>query len=213
MYGGVLRLMEAVTLRVKDVDLATRSIAVRAGKGGKDRITVLPERLVVPLKQHLRAVEHRWRADTRDPGFGVLIPDAFSRTVPAAKRAFEWYWLFPATRAWVGRGPGERGRHHMHETAVQKAVAAAAHTARIPKRVTCHTFRHSFATHLLESGYDIRTIQELLGHKDVNTTMIYTHVLNRGGRGVRSPLEGLGPYLQADSERTRDRPRRNDRSA
>jgi len=190
MYGGGLRLMEAVTLRVKDLNLTDRSITIRSGKGRKDRNTVLPERSIASLREHLAESERLWRADLRDAAFGVELPGAFGRKVPSAARAWEWYWVFPASRTYIDRATGEHRRHHLHETVVQKAVVAAAHAARIGRRVTCHSLRHSFATHLLESGYDIRTIQESLGHSDVSTTMIYTHVLNRGGRGVRSPADG-----------------------
>jgi integron integrase len=190
MYGSGLRLMETLTLRVKDVDLAARSITVRAGKGGKDRVTVLPERAVDLLKEQLSYVERLRSEDLREAGFGVVVPAALSRKLPGAARSLSWYWLFPARRTYVERPSGIRRRHHVHETAVQRAVSAAGAACGLRKRVTCHAFRHSFATHLLEAGYDIRTIQELLGHTDVSTTMAYTHVLNRPGRGVRSPADG-----------------------
>jgi len=198
LYGGGLRLMEALTLRVKDVDLESESITVRGGKGGKDRVTVLPKRAVEPLRAHVRRVGNLWRRDMRLADFALELPDAFERKSPSAARDFRWYWLFPARRLRSGGKSGEhRGnaaggltRSHMHATALQRAVSTAVGLAGITKRVGCHTFRHSFATHMLASGYDIRTIQELLGHKDVSTTMIYTHVLNRGGRGVRSPADG-----------------------
>jgi integron integrase len=189
MYGSGLRLMEAVSLRVKDVDFATRAITVRSGKGGKDRVTMLPESIVPQLQAHLEWAERGFREDLKDPRFGVALPDAMARKVPSARRAFLWSWVFPAHRVYVDSATGERRRHHLHESVVQKAVSRAARAAGLRKRVTCHSLRHSFATHLLESGYDIRTIQELLGHSDVSTTMLYTHVLNRGGRGVRSPAD------------------------
>ncbi|HEX9565231.1 MAG TPA: integron integrase [Gemmatimonadaceae bacterium] len=189
MYGSGLRVTEAVSLRVKDVDFASRSVTVRSGKGSKDRITVLSERLVEPLREQLELARASWRNDLADPRFGVALPGALGRKVPAAPRQFAWYWLFPATRVYRDRATGAPRRHHLHQTGVQRAVALAARASRVNKRVTCHTFRHSFATHLLEAGYDIRTIQELMGHSDVSTTMIYTHVLNRGGRGVQSPAD------------------------
>ena len=200
MYGAGLRLMEAVSLRVKDVDMASRSITVRGGKGQKDRVTVLPEQLVGPLREHLAVVERLWRSDMRDPAFGVELPGAIARKPPSAPRAFNWYWIFPARRAYLDRASGAHRRHHLHETSIQRAVAVAARVSRVRKRVTCHAFRHSFATHLLEAGYDIRTIQELMGHADVRTTMLYTHVLNRGGRGVRSPADGLGAALPSGGD-------------
>ena len=189
MYGSGLRLMEAVTLRVKDVDLESRAVTVRSGKGGKDRVTMLAESLVAPLREHLEAIERRFAEDLRDARFNVVIPDAIARKIPGAGRAFQWSWLFPASRVYADSATGSVRRHHLHESGVQRAVSAAARAAGLRKRANCHSLRHSFATHLLEAGYDIRTIQELLGHADVSTTMVYTHVLNRGGRGVRSPID------------------------
>jgi integron integrase len=189
MYGSGLRVTEAVSLRVKDVDVQSRAVTVRSGKGEKDRVTVLPERLVEPLVDKLDRSRRCWMEDLRDPRFAVDLPDGFARKSPNAGRQFGWYWVFPATRVYRDEKSGELRRHHLHQTGVQRAVALAAGAANITKRVTCHTFRHSFATHLLEAGYDIRTIQELMGHADVSTTMLYTHVLNRGGRGVRSPAD------------------------
>lgn len=195
MYGGGLRISEAVSLRVKDVDFGARTITVRGGKGDRDRVTVLPERLVPVLRRHLKAVDRLWREDLRERAFAVEVPGAMARKAPSAPRSWEWYWVFPAARTYA-RPDGGRRRHHVHKTVVQRAVVAVGQAMRLGKRVTCHAFRHSFATHLLEAGYDIRTIQELLGHRDVNTTMIYTHVLNRGGRGVRSPLDGFSAPSQ-----------------
>jgi integron integrase len=189
LYGSGLRLMECVRLRVKDVDFAQRQIVVRDGKGGKDRLTLLPERLVVPLQEHLRRVQLLHRQDLRE-GYGqVFLPTAFERKAANASRDWIWQYVFVAEQRSSDPRSGAVRRHHLDESGLQKAVKRAAQLADIPKRVTCHTFRHSFATHLLEDGYDIRTVQELLGHRDVATTMIYTHVLNRGGRGVRSPLD------------------------
>jgi integron integrase len=189
MYGSGLRLSEAIGLRVKDVDVESRAVTVRSGKGGKDRVTVLPERLVDPIGEQVSHARRCWQQDMTDPRFAVALPDALSRKAPGAARQFRWYWLFPATRVYHDPETGATRRHHLHPTSVQRSVTLAATAAGIQKRVTCHTFRHSFATHLLEAGYDIRTIQELMGHADVSTTMIYTHVLNRGGRGVRSPAD------------------------
>ena len=189
LYGAGLRLREAMTLRVKDVDLERGEIRVRDGKGRKDRVTVLPRSLVAPLRRQLATAEQMHRRDLAAGGGAVALPGALERKLPSAARAWGWQWLVPATRCYRDPSSGVRRRHHLHESVLQRAVHTAALRSGLSKRVTCHTFRHSFATHLLEDGYDIRTVQELLGHRDVRTTMIYTHVLNRGGRGVRSPLD------------------------
>ena len=189
LYGSGLRLMECCRLRVKDVDLERREIVVRAGKGQKDRRTMLPERLVAPVRRHLVDVREQHEIDLRRGAGVVELPGALDRKLPGASRDWVWQWIFPATRPYYHKETAIWRRHHLHETVLQGAVREAALRAGITKRVSCHTFRHSFATHLLEGGYDIRTIQELLGHKDVSTTMIYTHVLNRGGLAVHSPLD------------------------
>ena len=190
LYGAGLRLMECLRLRVKDVDFSRDEITVRQGKGGKDRVTMLPESVKKPLKEHLRAVSDIHAGDLADGWGRAPLPHSLDRKYPNAPADWAWQWVFPQFGRWKNLKTGEEGRHHIHETLVQRAVKQAVSEASIVKHVGCHTFRHSFATHLLEAGYDIRTIQELLGHKDVRTTMIYTHVLNKGGRGVRSPLDG-----------------------
>ncbi len=190
LYGSGLRLMEALRLRVKDLDLSRNEILVRDGKGQKDRLTMLPAALKADLAAHLRTVRNRHEAELARGGGDVHLPDAIRIKYPRAAKSWAWQYVFPAGRESTDPRSGEVRRHHLPETAVQRAVKKAVADAGVAKLASCHTLRHSFATHLLESGYDIRTIQELLGHRDVATTMIYTHVLNTGGRGVRSPLDG-----------------------
>jgi len=191
MYGAGLRLMECLRLRVQDIDFSRHEIMVRDGKGAKDRITILPELLKQPLSDHLKDVKRIHDRDLADGWGRVLLPGALDRKYPNAPAEWRWQWVFPQENRWTNTKTGEEGRHHIDESLIQKAVKSAAFHAQLIKRATCHTFRHSFATHLLEAGYDIRTIQELMGHKDVSTTMIYTHVLNKGGHGVKSPADGL----------------------
>ncbi len=191
LYGTGMRVLEALRLRVKDVDFDLRTLTVREGKGGKDRVTVLPERLVEPLKAHLAQVRALHARDL-DEGFGeAALPDALALKYRGAGKQWGWQWVFPSAQRSADPRSGAIRRHHLHLESVQKAMRKAARSVDLAKPVSPHTMRHAFATHLLMSGHDIRTIQELLGHKEVETTMIYTHVLNRGGRGVMSPLDRL----------------------
>ncbi|MBL8078403.1 MAG: integron integrase [Anaerolineales bacterium] len=189
MYGSGLRLMECVRLRVKDLDFANRQIIVREGKGEDDRVTPFPDSLLEPLRLHLKSVKAIHEKDLHSGHGAVYLPYALSAKYPNANREFAWQYVFPAADLSVDPASGITRRHHLHENNLQKAVKQAAKLAKIDKPVSPHTFRHSFATHLLQNGYDIRTVQELLGHKDVKTTMIYTHVLQRGGLAVKSPLD------------------------
>jgi integron integrase len=192
LYGSGLRLLEGLQLRIKDLDFRRGEVLVRDPKGRHDRVTTLPRVIDIPLRAHLEKVRRIHDEDLR-LGFGsVVLPTAIDRKFPNADRDWVWQWVFPATSRYVDEARGTERRHHLHESAVQRAVHAAAMKAGMTKRVTCHTFRHSFATHLLERGQDIRTVQELLGHRQVATTMIYTHVLRLGAKGVRSPLDIAG---------------------
>lgn len=203
LYGSGLRLMECLRLRVKDIDFDRGEVTVRRGKGMKDRVTMLPQGVRKPLIAHLQRVRQRHGEDLARGLGRVVLPGALDRKYPRARGEWGWQWVFPATRLYRDAESGERRRHHIHATALQRAMREAVLAAGIPKPASCHTLRHSFATHLLEAGYDIRTIQELMGHSDVTTTMSYTHVLNRGGWGVASPLDRMG---------LRPRPRLRERS-
>ena len=199
MYGSGLRLMECLRMRVKDIDFENHRILVYDGKGGDDRVTMLPDSIVAFLREHLARVKAIHQKDLAAGLGSVYMPFGLNEKIPTAHREWIWQYVFPASTPSIDPETGMLRRHHIHETALQKAIRAATQLAGIDKRVTPHTFRHSFATHLLESGYDIRTVQELLGHKDVKTTMIYTHVLQRGGLAVKSPLDQIreqkGAYI------------------
>jgi integron integrase len=189
LYGSGLRLMECLRLRIKDIDFTYAQLTVRDGKGEKDRVTMLPGSLKQALVRHLQKVK-LLHDDDLSAGFGeVFLPYALARKYPNAPKHWGWQYVFPAAARSIDPRSGKQRRHHLSETSIQKATKKAMNKAGIVKHASCHTFRHSFATHLLEQGYDIRTVQELLGHKDVRTTMIYTHVLNRGGKGVLSPMD------------------------
>jgi integron integrase len=189
LYGSGLRLNECLSLRIKDIDFAQSQILIRSGKGGKDRITLLPQTTIAPLRLQLQQAQQLHQQDL-EQGYGAtVLPFAYDRKQPNVDRQWIWQYVFPSSTRCKDPRSGKIVRYHLHESSLQKAVKQAVRQTQIPKRVSCHTFRHSFATHLLQNGYDIRTVQELLGHKDVKTTMIYTHVLNRGGRGVVSPLD------------------------
>jgi len=191
LYGSGLRLMECLRLRVADLDLQRNEITVRDGKGAKGRVTMLPSALNQPVRQHLLEVRRLHERDVAEGWGRVVLPAALDRKYPSAPTEWAWQWVFPQQRRWRDPVSGEQGRDHVHETVLQREVKIAVRRSGIAKHAGCHTLRHSFATHLLEAGYDIRTIQELLGHKSVNTTMIYTHVLNKGGHGVTSPMDRL----------------------
>jgi len=191
LYGSGLRLLECAQLRIKDVDLERRELTVRHGKGDKDRVTLLPASLIEPLVHQIAFARAQHQRDLAAGAGHVELPTALAAKLPGASRAWQWQWVFPATRTYFHAPTGERRRHHLHESVLQRAVSLAVLRARLSKRATCHTLRHSFATHLLEDGYDIRTIQALLGHNDVSTTMIYTHVIQHRFANVRSPMDRL----------------------
>jgi len=191
LYGTGMRLMEALRLRIKDVDFELNEITVRDGKGGKDRRVMLPQRLALMLREQVDAARQVWLRDREENQPGIWMPDALARKYPRASQSWPWFWLWPSPTCSQDPASGIERRHHLHEQRLQRAVRRASQESGLTKPVTVHTFRHSFATHLLDGGYDIRTVQELLGHSDVSTTMIYTHVLNKGGRGVVSPLDRL----------------------
>lgn len=189
IYGTGMRLMEAARLRVKDIDFNYKQITIRGGKGDKDRITMLPEKLITPLQRQLALGRQLYDLDRAERAPGVELPHALARKYPNADTEWAWFWVFPARHRSRDPRSGVIRRHHIYEKSLQRSIKSAVRELGLVSQVSVHTLRHCFATHLLDSGYDIRTVQELLGHKDVRTTMIYTHVLNKGGKGVRSPLD------------------------
>ncbi len=191
LYGSGMRLMECLSLRIQDIDFTKNEITIRGGKGDKDRVTMLPESVKKILQEHLKKIKEIHEKDLRDGWGHVQLPEALDRKYPNASTDWRWQWVFPQENRWRNHKTGEEGRHHSDESILQKAFKQAVDKAGVTKRASCHTLRHSFATHLIEAGHDIRTVQELLGHTDVRTTMIYTHVLNRGGHGVKSPIDNL----------------------
>ncbi len=200
IYGTGMRLSECLKLRVKELDFNRNEITIRSGKGDKDRIVMLPRTLKSRLKQHLKAIRLLHREDLIQGWGAVELPGALDRKYPNAARDWKWQWVFPQKSRWIDRKTWKEGRHHVDATVIQRAIKLSVEKCDLTKHITCHTFRHSFATHLLEGGYDIRTVQSLLGHKDVKTTMIYTHVLNRGPAGVRSPMDDL--HIDVESEKS-----------